>query len=926
MKRRRTRGLSGHVKFFVTKEDNVPVSEIKRGGSYDDQWNEARAQLRRTFNMLSNLRPRMFDSGQKGLFSDIPIYDPSAPDDDDWNDDFQPAIGEEGAINSNAGGEFNFHTFLSTLIAEAPKQFDMRDRHYRTEDQTQAWDRQLPRLVDAYLRFQATGVPRDDELEDEHWKILVADFDEYNSDTGIYTVRGAETANETLARFGLLGGSPDQPTIAFPFHFLETFRQIHRVCPRYSLNSLARTVTNMHGRFPNSSLEDQLRVLYDAYLSIQRVVQARVDAELGRDSHQNFIQNVCPPCMYQLENEHPLEPAMLLAMDGNNSLKMVDAEKRSGRARLDTRRLKHPRWLDASTVDLFKDEVLNSHGRKVVTPDDVSPCDGPELSNQDDVAWLNVNEIDDLQACVDTCVDRWKAAGPDANKKMYSFFAISGIFVSVCRHGHVLVLCDMRRSGELMKYPLAIVKALLDRYGKDLGLGYDIMCAFYKTLLRSPQLGNKVVACRLRGVVPAFHSHAHNRKCQVSWHPMYIEGVGLEDFEECERTFSESNHLAATTRLSTEFHRQQAILEHFHFHDIDKHVNSGNFLYQNYRQALKRISTDGPLFSELCEEYNVSESDCEGFLAAETEHLSRDYEESPEVAAKLDYVELLQKVHRDKNASDDAQAKYRDAAHSQKFTRKQLTALQTRSRTALERYQTTLEGLLDFENEHSHYQRWEPGDTEYQETLKAMRGRNYRQALHKLERLVVQRLLELTKLNLSGVGYKQREKISQALRARAKAIQRALDTYNKAALAMVPPRQTLDWSDILEMATLADFDLLKDTDLDLTRVPWAQPGHRECVRLFFGLKRAREEIVRLNVEIPRLLTYMIDEHADYYHAIARARNKNQLDLASELEHRSSVHTEINGHIAIRLVQASELEGFSGVYFVRCYADSVLTCT
>ena len=28
---------------------------------------------------------------------------------------------------------------------------------------------------------------------------------------------------------------------------------------------------------------------------------------------------------------------------------------------------------------------------------------------------------------------------------------------------------------------------------------------------------------------------------------MYVEGVGLEDFEECERTFSRSNELASVT-------------------------------------------------------------------------------------------------------------------------------------------------------------------------------------------------------------------------------------------------------------------------------------------------------------------------------------------------------------------------------------------
>jgi hypothetical protein len=70
------------------------------------------------------------------------------------------------------------------------------------------------------------------------------------------------------------------------------------------------------------------------------------------------------------------------------------------------------------------------------------------------VAWLNLNELtsedsDELQRCVNTCVERWRNAGPEARKKMFALFAISGIFISVCRHGHVLAMCDMIRSGEL---------------------------------------------------------------------------------------------------------------------------------------------------------------------------------------------------------------------------------------------------------------------------------------------------------------------------------------------------------------------------------------------------------------------------------------------------------------------------------------------
>jgi len=47
------------------------------------------------------------------------------------------------------------------------------------------------------------------------------------------------------------------------------------------------------------------------------------------------------------------------------------------------------------------------------------------------------------------CVERWKNAGPEARKKMFSLFAVSGVFLTACRHGHVLLICDMIQSGEL---------------------------------------------------------------------------------------------------------------------------------------------------------------------------------------------------------------------------------------------------------------------------------------------------------------------------------------------------------------------------------------------------------------------------------------------------------------------------------------------
>ena len=69
--------------------------------------------------------------------------------------------------------------------------------------------------------------------------------------------------------------------------------------------------------------------------------------------------------------------------------------------------------------------------------------------DSESIAWLNALESDDLVKNLNVCVERWKSASPESRKKMFALFAIAGVFVAVCRHGHVLLVCDMIRSGEL---------------------------------------------------------------------------------------------------------------------------------------------------------------------------------------------------------------------------------------------------------------------------------------------------------------------------------------------------------------------------------------------------------------------------------------------------------------------------------------------
>lgn len=121
------------------------------------------------------------------------------------------------------------------------------------------------------------------------------------------------------------------------------------------------------------------------------------------------------------------------------------------------------------------------------------------------------------------------------------------------------------------KYPLALLNHLMSVLGENGGCAYDIGCAFAKTLASS-SLGPRALALNLRMMVGAFHGHAHNRRCQLDWHPMYIDGTGHTEGEGCEHVFASSNELARSTRHASAFHRHQTIEEHFSFWDEDKYA------------------------------------------------------------------------------------------------------------------------------------------------------------------------------------------------------------------------------------------------------------------------------------------------------------------------------------------------------------------
>jgi len=105
---------------------------------------------------------------------------------------------------------------------------------------------------------------------------------------------------------------------------------------------------------------DQFRVSFDVYLEILHAVDVQVRSCLGRNTENWWALNVCPPCLYKLEDDPALIFSAQFTMDGNSSLKQVDSALKLHQERPDDRKFRSDIWLTAEEVDVFKDEVSNA--------------------------------------------------------------------------------------------------------------------------------------------------------------------------------------------------------------------------------------------------------------------------------------------------------------------------------------------------------------------------------------------------------------------------------------------------------------------------------------------------------------------------------------------------------------------------------------
>lgn len=182
----------------------------------------------------------------------------------------------------------------------------------------------------------------------------------------------------------------------------------------------------------------------------------------------------------QLEDEPPLTFSRMYAMDGNSSLKRIamSGDRTAG----DTRVLSDSSYfLSQEYVDRFANEVRGRRTKnrsvKKRTTDDSSdedddasvsgsvegdPTDGLETATTSVTDVLSAQTSGPMHVAepssaeevarakqLEACVKNWKAASSEDKKKMWGVFDEAGVFASACRHGLILWVADMLRSGEL---------------------------------------------------------------------------------------------------------------------------------------------------------------------------------------------------------------------------------------------------------------------------------------------------------------------------------------------------------------------------------------------------------------------------------------------------------------------------------------------
>ena len=133
-------------------------------------------------------------------------------------------------------------------------------------------------------------------------------------------------------------------------------------------------------------------------------------------------------------------------------------------------------YLDQEYVDKFANEV-RAAPRPVPVHDDGS---GDEDNNNPFSTLQGGDPTDGAPGAISSCTSNWKAAASDEKKRMWGVFDETGVFACACRHGHIMWMSDMIRSGELY-----VKQSLLIILSEQFHSGRSILLPWSQSVLRS---------------------------------------------------------------------------------------------------------------------------------------------------------------------------------------------------------------------------------------------------------------------------------------------------------------------------------------------------------------------------------------------------------------------------------------------------------
>ncbi|PPR04386.1 hypothetical protein CVT24_013215 [Panaeolus cyanescens] len=819
---------------------------------------------------------------------------------------------------------------------------DTRTWKQRSTRVQKNWAPQLEELTKAYLQWSypepsKPQVPSHDdpnametdqtdpnnEQDERQYNFEIAAVNLYTLETKVTVERGADQTTLTaLMLAGYIGNSPINPSIALSIKTLQLYLTIRQRKPSFSFEAMAKVLCDLYQIPYRRHWRSALADAFDVFLAIKRNVDRLVQKELGRDVENWRVLHACPPCMYELEGETPLKYRVLMAIDGNDSTKRMGTV--GVRQVADVRVYECDYFIPTEEVDRW-------------TLADVRASKGPEVpneSNDDDGLWdddetsadpSNDEKIpnplsDGVDAKVSECVRNWKAAQTDSKKRAMGMFEETGWFAGGCRHGLIFWVADMIRSGEQAKYALSFINRALSTLGPRLLIGYDIGCSFQKTIL-STILGDKFLESGSRCCVNAYHGYAHNFPCQTANHPNNIEGCGLEDLETMERFFSLSNALASVIRYASRFRRRQLLHLFLQQNDMDKYAALGLMLRNNYKQALDIIKEQVPVLESVLTQLGITTDNLDQWQEEQAKYFATLGKEPDENVFRVTYVELLKELQEAEQAVTAKNRGFLNAAPddydinaggktygTELSETRRLESQRKHARDKRDRLEIE---VLEMEQRLGIANRWNPSMQEYTDTVKYISERKYHRALDKLQKLVVQRLFELHRLHMNGVGYRARSLLAKAMKSRSRAIQNAVNQFNQAAQQLQPPRKPIDWHQLAKYNFVEEFNLLRHSSRDIREEKWSNDGVREAMKLHQRIKRAREELLRLNVEVSRLYTSIADEKQVFSKALDRLSEGNKAQEYGAVEVYCNRRTRVNNVIMGYLIEIQQLDGYTG---------------